>query len=573
LATATIHAQKIALAMDGDDPSRMLRRMTSPESPAATRPVARGELAAGASDPLPQDGSFTLFTGLPISDDPLPSPATAAEAVSSLTRLEGAFTAFHWDEAAKVLVVVSDPLGMAPLYWRRTADGIAWFSETKAVSAEPDLAGWGAFLAVGHPIGDRTLLAGVERFPAGTVLRLDTRASTIRTEKYWSPEPAGESWSPGTFVEALQDNVSRYARAVDRHSLFLSGGCDSRLILGLLRRLGIESRTRIVSHADELGDADGRCAVAAARAADMPYRFCHPEPDYFATQDFLGYVRAIDAACPSLGLFISKLYPFVPDGGVWDGLLPGFLFMNAHNPGGGFAGYRRQEVAGSDHAAWADAAALFGPERATAMRAAFEEDLTGLVSAYPDDSRGVAQFVLEQRARRRASQNPLKAWAEHATPLLPGCRRDIIEAGLALPHRLRAGGRFYRELLRSAHPSTLKAPLLSGGQPVPRGVLDPHALGTRLTGRLESLRRRHPTLLRARAAQRRPRAPGLPAMLRDEPVDDWIDTKTLSSADPMNARGFRLWRLYFHWLAWRQLHAPHPAPATGGSARRLEAQE
>ncbi|MGH9348631.1 MAG: hypothetical protein ACRD26_15330, partial [Vicinamibacterales bacterium] len=48
-----------------------------------------------------------------------------AHTARTLASLDGAFAAFVWDPAERKLVVVTDFLGLQPLYLRRTAAGLA----------------------------------------------------------------------------------------------------------------------------------------------------------------------------------------------------------------------------------------------------------------------------------------------------------------------------------------------------------------------------------------------------------------------------------------------------------------
>ncbi|HYW92527.1 MAG TPA: hypothetical protein VFA95_08730 [Gammaproteobacteria bacterium] len=552
-----IRGHKLALAFDGGDAVAMLARMTGGTVPFARRALGAGKLAvSNASAPLGAE-SLTLYLGQPLAAGPLPAPVTADQARSAFAELDGAFVALHWDAAAQVLTVASDFLGAMPLYWRRRSHGIALFTETKAVEARPDPAGWGAFIGIGHPIGDRTLLEGVERFPPATVLHYDVRRNSVALHRYWRWGDKPLSWRVQDFVECLAENVRAYSRQVDRHTVLLSGGLDSRLILFLLQRLGISTRALIVTHDDELANADGRCAVAAAKAAAVPYEVCVPDADYFDGPGFLRYLAAVDGEFPTLGLFISKLLPYVPDGGIWDGLVPGAVFMNLHNPGGGFARYRGSEIAGARANQWQAAEGLFGVGRAQFMREAFEAEFAACTKAYPDDAGGVARFVLENRTRRRAAQNPLKAYANRATPFLPGMRRDLVEQALAVPHSAKAGGSFYRRLLREIHPRALDAPLFSGGQPVPRHGVDAAAIALRLRARLGLAAARHPRLFRPMGRRTQSAALRIPEVARAygmTDTDGWIDHQALARLDPQSREGFQIWRLYVHWAAWRTIH-------------------
>ncbi len=243
--------------------------------------------------------------------------------------------------------------------------------------------------------------------------------------------------------------------------------------------------------------------------------------------------------------------------------------MNLHNPGSGFDRYRESEIAGPGHPLWAAAGRLFGGQRARAMREAFEADFAGVKQAYPDHAGGVARFVLENRTRRRTAQNPLKAFGTFGTPLLPGLCRDIVEEGMAVPYADKAGGAFYRDLLQRVHPHALRAPLLSAGSPVARHRLDMAALALALRARGARAVTRHPRLFRGPWGEVKGKAAPLPQAARalaESNADSWISHDTLRRADPATGPGYQVWRLYFHWSAWRTLHGPRPEDSPFWSA-------
>src|SRR5699024_6658974 len=150
---------------------------------------------------------------------------------------DGAFTGVFWDEQQNVLVVATDCLGMQPLYMRHDDGGLTLASDTKAVPGEPDLAAWGAFLSIGHPIGNRSLVNEVKRVPAASILTDDCSRQRLDIRSYWEwPEPS-DAWQRYDFLAALEADVQAYAALGDPGTLLLSGGFDSRLLLFLLKRL------------------------------------------------------------------------------------------------------------------------------------------------------------------------------------------------------------------------------------------------------------------------------------------------------------------------------------------------
>src|SRR6185312_4903904 len=126
---------------------------------------------------------------------------------------------------------------------------------------------------------------------------------------------------------------------------------------------------------DEHGDADGRLAESVARLTGAPFRKAYPSRSFFSSPAYIDYLNASDAGYPSLDLFIAKVASQIDGAAVWDGLVPGFVFMPLHQPEGGFDAYLRQEIRGGDSAIWRAAKVLFRHEVVDAMQSGFATDL------------------------------------------------------------------------------------------------------------------------------------------------------------------------------------------------------
>lgn len=170
------------------------------------------------------------------------------DGASRLTEFRGEFFLLVHDQQRNRLLAASDRFGVRTAYWYDGGDG------TVAVGSE-----LGAMLSLGLlpkrldvpfvaallrfnkcRLADRTIFAGVEVVPAGTVLAFDAASRTSPSRTPWyEPTVVEESRSPEEWVEeivpALQTAALRSFRmAGGELSLALSGGLDSRLVLGAL---------------------------------------------------------------------------------------------------------------------------------------------------------------------------------------------------------------------------------------------------------------------------------------------------------------------------------------------------
>src|SRR5699024_8450527 len=131
-----------------------------------------------------------------------------------------------WDADSEILVVATDCLGMQPLYMRHTGKELTLVSETKALDASPDPAAWGAFISIGHPIGERSLVEGLQRVPPASILTYDCARRELRIHRYWSWPAPSDAWRNYDFVGSLEQEIRAYADFGDPGTLLLSGGWD-----------------------------------------------------------------------------------------------------------------------------------------------------------------------------------------------------------------------------------------------------------------------------------------------------------------------------------------------------------
>ncbi len=167
------------------------------------------------------------------------------------TRLRGMFGIAVWDEPRRRLVLTRDRMGVKPLYYALTPDGLAFGSEIKSLLAgglvEPRLVPLAAelYLAYGYVPGPRTLFEGVRKLAPATTLTWEDGKLTGESV-YWTPwedaHPSGDSWEEDqeTLLRLLRDSVR--ARMVSDVPLgvMLSGGLDSSLVTALMSEISTE---------------------------------------------------------------------------------------------------------------------------------------------------------------------------------------------------------------------------------------------------------------------------------------------------------------------------------------------
>jgi asparagine synthase (glutamine-hydrolysing) len=149
-------------------------------------------------------------------------------------RLNGMYAFAVWDARDRKLVLIRDRLGIKPLYFSRTSDGVLFGSEPKAILANPmvqrvvdadGLREWLAFIMTPR----HAIWSGMQQVEPGTVITVG--AGGLRERTYWRLERQEHTddldATLGRVRELLHDTVRRQLVADVPRCLLLSGGLDS----------------------------------------------------------------------------------------------------------------------------------------------------------------------------------------------------------------------------------------------------------------------------------------------------------------------------------------------------------
>ncbi len=160
-------------------------------------------------------------------------------------RLRGMYAIALWDASERRLLLVRDRLGVKPLYYAHTDEGLAFASEVKCLlaggllRAQLDHEAARLYLTLGYVPAPKTLFAGVFKLPPASVL--EWRAGHLTgLETYWTPLdappiPAG-SWQEDEerLLTLLRDAVRSRMISDVPLGVMLSGGLDSSLVAALM---------------------------------------------------------------------------------------------------------------------------------------------------------------------------------------------------------------------------------------------------------------------------------------------------------------------------------------------------
>lgn len=513
------------------------------------------------------DGSFLVFAGVPIVNSGASpgqlsgtnpavkaalSPGEAERVFGALSEVDGAFVGIWWSASRQELTVLTDFLGMQPLYRAATSDMTCFASELQAftragvLAVEADAGAWASMLYIGHHLGERTMLDGATRVPPANAIAFSSPFdASVRETWRWPVRAIHRRTSLAPELgDALRADIRAYAAAYPDAALLLSGGFDSRIILALCHALGLRPQLRTQSHSDENADADARFGEAFARALGMRTKRFNARADFYGTTDYLRFLTLNEVAMPSLSLFIASVSPVVtPERhGIWEGLIldPAFKFDYQLDC---FAPYLNSRFGGNRRAYGEGVHTLFRAPWAEEMDAGYDARLAGECARFSDDAEGIWQFSVMNRTRLRHGTNPYQVFDTSTPPLTPGMSKRFWELAASAEPEARMGKRLYREVFAHVAPRALDLPVASGATLIPgnKGAL---------LYQMQRVRIAIQTLARRPKVRRQLRALGLPAF-------EWEPSRYLEL--PPNEAEFDDPRLNADWLR-QQESGSEPAP-------------
>lgn len=364
------------------------------------------------------------------------------------------------------VVVGGDLLGLFPLYVASWEEGCiasstpAAFDAHERTAGPERLAGLFEYLLTGGPLAGGTLRAGVRRLEAGARWRWQARAGAKDERVFEWPRAGGDAAL--TFDEqaerlhAAQDEaVRRHTSVHPRLSVLLSGGRDSRTLVGYLARQGRDATALSLGVGT---DHDATCAAAVARTLGMPHRLHDVAFERFP--EFAD--RTISQECLAGGL--SSMHSWAAVDALRDtggAVLSGYVFevrQIAPLPAS------REAMLDWTHARALAPAALErlvrAPHRAlvgevmAAVRARFD----ALATDAEDDAEASWRWLMAGYARFHAGAVPWRL-AFAAWPVLPILDRALLEVMCSIPREQLAARRMQDAVLRTRFPALARLPL------------------------------------------------------------------------------------------------------------------
>lgn len=200
-----------------------------------------------------------------------------AEGEAMLPRLNGMFAFAIWDARRQALFVARDDMGVKPLYYTQTPQGVLLASEMKALLAFPGVSRQINPVALRDHLtylwapAPQTMLAGVFKLPPGDALWV--QGGRITRQWHWAANPAVQPIVARSDAQAIAQVREAVGTAVQRQMVadvpvgaFLSGGLDSSAVVAFARQAAPDTRLQCFSIAmDAAGERQ------EGMVSDLPY--------------------------------------------------------------------------------------------------------------------------------------------------------------------------------------------------------------------------------------------------------------------------------------------------------------
>ena len=400
-----------------------------------------------------------------------------------LEELNGEFAFAHHDPATGSLTVVNDRYGVVPLYYCCKDGAFLFASEVKAILRVlgPQEFDWGSFadfFYLTQMTGRRTLFKDIRASDSAQVLTY--RDGELAESRYYdfaeapvlSPAEVSTEKAASLFVEA----VRRRTEEDVPNTVMLSGGFDSRLILGALCKLKIIPQLVVLEHARGGGGTDGRFAALMADRLGLESDFRPTREDYFSSQDCLETFYIQDGMYPSYESFSMEIYSEIGSslGLVWDGLALDVALGSSRQKESGtrnneknlrqFAGGRGRQV-GIPSRRYSSflLRLILSPRHFRLANEGFMQRLRDELARIPESENQFANFILKHRIRRRTATLPHQLFAARVESVTPALDADFLDYVLAIPQSLKHNHRFYIDMIKKHFPVLSEVPVNSGG--------------------------------------------------------------------------------------------------------------
>jgi asparagine synthase (glutamine-hydrolysing) len=213
--------------------------------------------------------------------------------LEAVSPLRGMFGFALWDAARRRLWLVRDRLGIKPLHYTLTPEGLHFASEQKAILAAgvdpgpPDVRALDAIFAFGYVFDPHTMFTGIRRLPPGHWLAYEDGHALIR--QYWQLPIRHSASRTGQATTAtaeqlrakLEETVRLHLRSDVPIGGWLSSGLDSSTVVAMALRMGYSPRTFTLGFDDPAFDETRALTLDRVPGYEVPNERVRAGPSAF----------------------------------------------------------------------------------------------------------------------------------------------------------------------------------------------------------------------------------------------------------------------------------------------------
>jgi asparagine synthase (glutamine-hydrolysing) len=219
----------------------------------------------------------SLATGLDdISDEEIVMTLFEDEGEAFISRLKGVFVMAIFDRNNKKLLVFNDRFGLYPIFYSCRAGRLVFAPEMKGIFCDEDfprkidLTALTQYVRFQHLLGVRTFFEDLQLLPPASMLKYDLATGSCSTQSYWSFNdiPSNPQISLDEAVEEssrlLKHAVTNLSNGDCRPGVYLSGGLDSRTILGMVDHRPVATLTYGMQNCRDVNYANRIAKIAGS---------------------------------------------------------------------------------------------------------------------------------------------------------------------------------------------------------------------------------------------------------------------------------------------------------------------
>jgi asparagine synthase (glutamine-hydrolysing) len=172
-----------------------------------------------------------------------------------ISKLEGVFIVGVYDLGTNRILIANDRFGLYPLFYALRNGQFIFAPEMKGILCDEDfprsldLTALAQYIRFQNLLGERTFFEDIKFLPPASIITYDIISGSYSIKSYWSYNDI--PYHPDiSFEEAVEETGRLLRRSVRslsddsyRPGVYLSGGLDSRTILGLIERRPVSSLT------------------------------------------------------------------------------------------------------------------------------------------------------------------------------------------------------------------------------------------------------------------------------------------------------------------------------------------